>query len=201
VALFRRRKPLHQQLAEAGGLSIDDGAHLVPAPEPAPERLPGWHGGSPLAEPALHGIPRPRAWDAVATAYSPGLVGDRVQFVALPDGTLVAEQEGSREALAPLAEAVGTTLGAPYRAEAVRKDDALWAVSAARIVLAELPDVTGDELELALAAGHHQLLVDGEPTHHAVRELERLGERSGPDYVVRGRRIDGELWEVEATPL
>jgi hypothetical protein len=27
------------------------------------------------------------------------------------------------------------------------------------------------------------------------------GERQGADYVVRATRLDGDLWEVEATPL
>jgi hypothetical protein len=31
--------------------------------------------------------------------------------------------------------------------------------------------------------------------------LERVGEPQGREYVVRARRVDGDLWEVEATAL
>ena len=39
----------------------------------------------------MHGIARPREWDAVVTADAPGLRGDAVVFVALPDGELLVE--------------------------------------------------------------------------------------------------------------
>jgi hypothetical protein len=34
-----------------------------------------------------------------------------------------------------------------------------------------------------------------------VPQLERLGQAEGPEFVVRARRLDGSLWEVEATAL
>jgi len=63
------------------------------------------------------------------------------------------------------------------------------------------PDVEADELELAVHAGEVQLLADGAPSHARVRALERLGEQEGEDYVVRARRLDGTLWEVEVHAL
>jgi hypothetical protein len=35
----------------------------------------------------------------------------------------------------------------------------------------------------------------------SVRELERLGDVEGTQYVVLATRLDGDLWEIEATAL
>ena len=68
-------------------------------PAPAPTGLssepPGWDGEQ-RGEPGIHGVPRPRRWDAVATAAAPGLRGEIVHFVALPDGTLARARRTSR---------------------------------------------------------------------------------------------------------
>ena len=41
----------------------------------------------------IHGVARPRRWDAVASAEGPGLAGDEVHFVALPNGDLVVDED------------------------------------------------------------------------------------------------------------
>jgi hypothetical protein len=195
VRLFRRRKPLHERLAEVGGvvMTAQAGGFLA---EP-----PGWTGPAPLGEPAFHGIPRPRQWDAIASAQAPALQGDAVHFVALPDGMLVVDEEEPDDALGPLADAVEEAVRPPYRAEGVRRGEGVWAVAATRIAVAEARGLDGDEVELTCAAGHRTLLVDGRPSLQRARALERLGEAEGREYVVRARRLDGDLWEVDATPL
>jgi hypothetical protein len=45
------------------------------------------------------------------------------------------------------------------------------------------------------------LQVDGRTVLGRAPALERLGAALGAEYVVRGRRLDGDLWEVEATAL
>jgi hypothetical protein len=198
VGLFRRRKPLHEQLAEAGGIVLDAEAGAGGAFSVHP---PGWDGGSPLSEPAFHGIARPRRWDVIATAEAPRLRGETVHFVALPDGTLVIDEDEPDDALDPLADAVEASVAAPYRAEGVRRGPAVWAVAASRIAIVAAPGLEGDEIELTSTGGGRTLLVDGRPTAGSARALERLGEAEGRDYVVRARRIDGDLFDVEATPL
>ncbi len=79
----------------------------------------------------------------------------------MPDGSLT-----------PLADAIEVTLNPPYRAEAVRQDDGVWAVAASRITVREFPEAEDDELEL---------VEDGN--------------------VVIGRRLDGDLFEIDVTPL
>jgi hypothetical protein len=195
VPLFRRRKPLHERLAEAGGLG--PGMH----PAGFPSQPPGWDGRSPLGEPAFHGIPRPRRWETVASADAPRLRGDAVHFVALEDGTLVVDEKEPEGSLAPLADAVEATIAPPYRAEAVRRGEETWAVAASRIAIVEEHGLDGDELELTAVGGARTVLVDGRPTLHPARALERAGAAEGAEYVVRARRLDGDLWEVEATAL
>ena len=196
MGLLRRRKPLHERLADAGGIAD---ALRETAPSLAAE-APGWDGER-RGEPGIHGVPRARKWDTVATAAAPDLTGDTVHFVALADGTLVVEEDEPEGALATLADAVEQTTPPPYRAEAVRKGPATWAVAASRIVIVELPGLKGDEVELTSTREGRVLRVDGRTTMGSAQALERLGETEGTQYVVLAKRLDGDLWEVEATAL
>jgi hypothetical protein len=45
------------------------------------------------------------------------------------------------------------------------------------------------------------LTVDGLRVFGSEAALERLGEAEGRHYVVRAKRLDGDLWEIEADPL
>jgi hypothetical protein len=183
--LFRRRKPLHERLAEAGGLAAAP-VVLDPFARPA------------LLEAGIHGVSRARQWDTVATAEAPGLRGEAVHFVALPDGTLVVDEDEPDGSLAPLADAVEGAIEPPYRAEAVRRGDQIWAVAARRVRVVELPDVAGDELELTVRGYDRSLSIDGQRTFGGLPALEEL---INGDAVARAERIDGEFWEVRLDPL
>jgi hypothetical protein len=180
VSPFRRRRPLHEQLADDAGLDLGR--------EPAPSRTsalahvvagggflaapPDLFGHpSPLGEVAFHGVARPRRWDVVVTAAA-DVPGAEVHFVALPDGTLLVDEDVPDGALEPLAQAVEQRVPPPYRAHGVRRGERVWAIAAVRTDVRELPGEEGDELE-----------------------------RVQGGVVVRGRRLEGELWEVEETPL
>jgi hypothetical protein len=146
-------------------------------------------------------VARARRWDAVATATAPGLRGDDVHFVVLTDGTLVVEEDEPDDALTPLADAVEETIPAPYRAEAVRRGPETWAVAASRIEIAVVPGLNGDHAELVVTRDGRTLTVDGRTRLGHAPALERIGQTQGTEYVVRAERLDGDLWEVEATPL
>jgi hypothetical protein len=182
-----RREPLHKKLAREARLEQS---------EPAPFVDPGPHWGNA----GIHGVPRPRRWDAVASADASGLSGDEVHFVALPNGDLVVDEDEPPDTLAPLADAVEQTIQPPYRAEAVRQGDDVWAVAARRVEVAEF-EADGEEIELVSNEGTLTLTVDGERPFGTIPELERLGASQGDSYVVRARRLDGNLWEVTASPL
>jgi hypothetical protein len=182
-----RREPLHKKLAREARLEQTDPAPLVD---------PGPHWGNA----GIHGVPRPRRWDAVASADASGLSGDEVHFVALPNGDLVVEEDEPPDTLAPLADAIEQTIQPPYRAEAVRQGDDVWAVAARRVEVAEF-EADGEEIELVSNEGTLTLTVDGERPFGTIPELERLGASQGDSYVVRARRLDGNLWEVTASPL
>lgn len=167
MPFFRREKPLHEQLAEEADLDI--GRRERPQPQNAFSGFLHALGRNDVA--GIHGVHRQREWDVVATIEA-SVPGDEVDFVALPDGTLIVDQDVPDGALGPFADAVEASLEPPYRARGVRQDGEVWAVAARRIEVRAFPDVAEDELEL----------LEG-------------------DTVVIGTRLDGDLFEVETTPI
>ena len=183
---WRREKPLHERLAEAGGMV---------APTEAERDVAPWH------QAGVHGLARPRQWDTVVTVEAE-LPGDVVHFVATDDGTLIVDEDVPDGVLQPLADAVETQVAPPYRAEATRRGERLWAVGATKIRTARLDDeISGDTVELAVQeGGDRTVLVDGAHTFGSVPALEVLAAGMG-SYVIRADRIDGDLWEVKVAPL
>ena len=171
-----RRKPLHERLAEEGGLYQS---------EPQEDRRAPWD------KAGIHGVHRPREWDEVTTVEA-DVDGERARFV-VPDDKRIVVEEGPDD-VEPLADAV--SLRPPYRAEAVRRSEGVWAVAAKRIEVVRLPDVEGSELELSSHGGERTLVIDGERRFGSIPALERNG-----DFAVRARRLDGELWEAETSLL
>lgn len=119
----------------------------------------------------IHGVQRAREWDLVTTVEA-DLPGAEVHFVALPDGMLVVDEDVPDGALLPLAEAIEASLDPPYRGQGVRRDERVWAVGVKRIQVRAYPDEAGDELER---------IEDGQ--------------------AILGRRLEGDLFEVEISPL
>src|SRR5262249_50755596 len=148
---FRRHEPIHRRLAREAGLTEDR----------PPPHDPGPHWG----EVGIHGIHRPRQWDAVVTAEVAGIRGERAVFVVLPDATLLIEDYAFDDDLTPLADAIESEIGAPLRAEAVRQAGDRFGIAGRRIEVAELPEeVAGDELVLTVSPTGERLLMgeDGE---------------------------------------
>ena len=186
MGLFRRQESLHTRLAREAGLTTE---------EPVLDPRPAWQ------ETGIHGMHRAREWDATVTADAPGIEGDAVRFVALPDGTLIVE-EGPEGSLEPLATAVEQAVRAPYRARAARQSDDLWAIQAKRIEVIELPDAPdGDTIDLTHTADGSTLAVDDARIFGTLPPLEERGAREGPEYTVHAERLDGDLWEVRAAAL
>ena len=182
---FWRRESLHEKLAREGGLT-------------PPPHDPGPHWG----EVGIHGVARPREWDAVTTVDAPDVQGGMVVFVALPDGALLVEEGPEDVDPSPFAAAVENSLEAPYRAHAIRQSETAWAVGGRSLEVLELPeDVQGEEIELAATEGERRLRIDGESAFGSVPELERVAETRFSAYLVRARRLDGPWWEVTVDPL
>jgi len=144
-------------------------------------------------------------------AEAPALTGDSVAFVALPDGTLVVDEDEPDDSLAPLADAIETSIRPPYRAEGVRQGRARWSVGAVRITVVEAPGVDGEEAELVTNAESSTLTIDGRPVYGSVPAFERAGEAHGSTYVVaqsgstassgRSRRCLCRRWPLQAQTL
>jgi hypothetical protein len=154
-----------------------------------------WH------DSAVTGLARTREWDVTALAEAPELKGDEVRFDVLPDGTILVDEEVGDAGLAPLAEAVEASLPPPYRARAVRRTDARWAIAARAISVVELPDQPGDAIEITDHDGVRELKIDGRRTFGGVPALEQLAGAQFSDYALQARRLDGDLWEVRIDPL
>jgi hypothetical protein len=178
---FFRRKPLHQRLAEEGGLVERSTVPLFTGVIP---------------ETGIHGIPRERQYDAVATTDAPDAAGDSARFVGLEDGSLLVE-EGDGD-LTALADAIEHEIARPYRATAVRRGETTWAIAAHRLRVIELPEPGGDEIELVLNGEEKTLVVDGNRSFGTMPELEQLADGNA---VIRAARLDGTLWEVRVDPL
>jgi hypothetical protein len=188
VPFWRRDEPTHERLAREGGLVPERGGR--DGRQRWFEDLVG-----------IHGVARPREWDAVATVEAPGLVGERIAFVTLPDGTLIVE-EGPAGDLEPLAAAVEGTVSPPYRAEAVPRDDRHWGVAANRIEVLELPGVAeGEEITLTVREEERELVIDGVETEGTVPSLEAYCGARFPSFAAQARRIDEDLWEVRVYAL
>lgn len=154
---------------------------------------PGPHWG----EVGIHGLHRQREWDAVATIELPEVTGDAASFVVLADGQVVSE-EGDADP-APFGAAVA--LAPPFRARAVRRAGATWAVAARQIETIELRDASGGELEIAWDGAERTVRIDGEPTLGGVPALERLASARYSTYVVTASRLAADTWEVAVSPL
>jgi hypothetical protein len=178
---FFRRKPLHQRLAEEGGLVERSSVPLFTGVIP---------------ETGIHGIPRERQYDAVATTDAPDAAGDSARFVGLEDGSLLVE-EGDGD-LTALADAIEHEIARPYRATAVRRGESTWAIAAHRLRVIELPEPGGDEIELVLNGEEKTLVVDQNRSFGTMPELEQLADGNA---VIRAARLDGTLWEVRVDPL
>ena len=183
MGLFRRSKPLHERLAEEGGL----------VERTAPSRPPFT---GIIGEAGIHGVPRQREYDAVVATEAPDVEGENARFVGLEDGSLLVE-EGDGD-LTPLADAIEQEVKRPYRATAVRRGETQWAVAARKLKVVRLPEPGGDEVELSLRGDERTLVVDGNREFGSLPELEALA--SG-DAVIRASRLDGTLWEVRIDPL
>jgi len=143
---------------------------------------------------------RPRRWDAVVSAQAPDVGGHEVEFVTLPDGSIVIDDEEGSADLTSFADAIERQVPRPYRVKGVRRQDGVWSLAVRRIDVATF-QADGEALDLSVHDGVRSLTVDGGPGFGSIPELEAIGERVGDSYVVRATRVDGDLWEVSADPL
>jgi hypothetical protein len=205
MRFFRRGETLNERLLREAGLQEEQAEPVADAGPPEPlDPVVAFRRQFDSAAGALAGAglpPRARHWDTFVTAEAPDVDGNEVDFVVLPDGTILVEDEEGDSALEPLANAVETKITPPYRAKAVKQTDRIWAVSAMQIQVARF-EQDGDTIELTQTGDGRALRVDGMPSFGGVPELERIGEaQAGPAYAVHAERLDADLWEVRVAAL
>jgi hypothetical protein len=201
---FRRKETLNERLMREAGLDHAPlEQQLGTTSDPADLEESWFDERSLIPVERLSGevtAARPRRWDVLVSAEAPQVGGHEVEFVALPDGSLIVDEEQGEGDLTPLAEAVETQIGAPYRARGVRKREDVWAVAARKIEVASFK-AHGEEIDVTLHDGTRTLTVDGAQSFGSVPPLEAIGARQGDSFVVRARRLEGDTWEVWADPL
>ena len=150
----------------------------------------------------IHGVPRPREWDAVASAEAPGVPGDELEFVVLEDGTLIVDEDLPEGVLSPLADALDVLIEAPYHAYARRRGQDVWAAAAFVVDVVEVSEeLPGDTVSISVQDGLRETLVGDQHYGSRIQSLEQYAEADFEAYVLEGTRIDGELWEVTVSPL
>src|SRR4051812_41435565 len=153
----------------------------------------------PWQETGIHGIARPREADATVTADADAADGQRVIFVALPDGELLVE-EGDVADPSGLAAAVEQEVRRPYRAKAGKNE--FWLVQVTKIEVLEIPDgPDGDFVELTQTPDGTTLSVDDARAFGSIPVLAARGEQLGDSWSIRANRLEGDLWEIRAEAL
>jgi hypothetical protein len=194
MGFLRRDEPLHEKLAREGGLDFPRSTQNLAGPLDPDHPLQQIAG--------IHGVPRPREWDAVASAEAPGVPGDELEFVVLEDGTLVVDEDLPDGVLSPLADALEISISPPYHAYARRREQDVWAAAAFGVDVVQVPEeLPGDTVSIAVQDGLREALVGGQPYGYRIQSLEQYAEADFEAYVLEGTRIDGELWEVTVSPL
>ena len=178
-------------------LALSGAVTGAPSP-PAIEGAPGF------GLPGLTGAERPRGpWDAIATTRADDLPLESVTFVALPDRTLVVDDEAPDGSLTPLAEAIEEELAPPYEAAAVRDADGVWAVAAHGVLIAAAEPGDEQTVELARVGGELTVKVDGVDAAReaAPRGLLQLLDATGGDAALTAERLDDATWVAERWAL
>lgn len=204
MGLFRRRRDetLNEQLLREAELDRATEQEAEAArPDPV-DPFAATYSGDDVLGIWRRAMARPGEYDTVVTVHAPDVSGDAVEFATLPSGDVIVDTEHGDADLSPLAEAVEQHLQPPYRVVARRQEGGVWWVAARGIDVLELDFAGGDEIELASLDGRVDVRVDGEPWSGRIARLEHAGEAAeGEDYVVQAERLDGDLWEVRASPL
>jgi hypothetical protein len=201
---FRRKETLNERLMREAGLAHEPTDLPASTEAGRAEHEDMWFGDRslPFFE-RLSGevtAARPRRWDAVVSAQAPDVSGHEVEFVTVPDGSIVTEDEEGDADLTAFADAIERQVSRPYRVKGVRREDGVWALAVRRIDVATFQS-EGEAVDLSVHDGVRSLTVDGRPGFGSIPELEAIGEPLGDSYVVRATRLDGDLWEVSADPL
>jgi hypothetical protein len=152
------------------------------------------------AIPGVLGVGPGRTWDALVAAHAPALTGDSVTFIALPDGTLVVNEEVPDGSLAPVADQIEEMVSPPYRAAAARNEGDMWTAVAESVRIVELPGIGADEVQLTVVGGERTLALGEEASGDALPALDALADGQG-DVAIHAERVDGDTFSVDVFPL
>jgi hypothetical protein len=160
----------------------------------------GWEGG-PINIPGLTaGLPLDDPWDTVASASAPHLSGDEARFAVTRDGRTISGGTAPPQALEPLARAVEARLEPPFWAIAVPDEGDWWTAAGTSAEVLELPEASGDEIEVSRVEGRTSGRRDGEDAEVPAEILALLQQQDG-DAAIVAHRFAGLVWVAEVFPL
>lgn len=201
---FRRKETLNERLLREAGLESEPGETFHATEEGRRVHDDQWFGerSLPFFERLSGEVvnARPRKWDAVVSVGAPEMPGHELDFVTLPDGSVVIEGEEGDADVTAFADAVERQVPRPYRVHGVRRADGIWALAVRKIGVATFA-AAGEEIDLSVHDGVRTVTVDGRPSFGSIPALESIGKRAGETFAVRAVRLDGDLWEVSVDPL
>ena len=178
MPFWRRQEPFHERLAREAGLRPEHAPH-----DPGPAQ----------GEVGIHGIHRPRQWDAVATVDAPDVRGERALFVILPDSSLLIEDYEHDDDLSPLAVQRRTPRGSSAGGGRAHERHAVG-VGARRIRVEEIPeDIAVDDLELTVRREGERVLSDGERIVSPSIERLSSGGKRDPRTAPRRAALGGQF--------
>ena len=136
----------------------------------------------------------------VVSAEAPGVPGDAVRFVVLPDGTLIASASVPDGVLFPIADAVEALVEPPYEVEANRISGDTWGASATEVETLDVkPGSPGQELTYSRVGGVESATVDGRDERLPPDFRTLLA--GDDDIWVEARRADDTTWVVHRSLL
>jgi hypothetical protein len=76
----------------------------------------------------------------------------------------------------------------------------VWSAVAEKVAIVELPEISGDVVDLNVVGGERELLIDGERTIRPLPALDALAEEHG-DAALHAERVDDAIFAVDVFPL
>src|SRR4029079_16923846 len=115
-----------------------------------------------LAIPGYEITDHPSMVGTVVTVEAPGIPVDTVQFVVLPEGSLIAPATIPDGVLFPIADAIEATVQTPYEVDAQRIVGDQWVASATEVETLDVEAGSpGQELTFSRVDGVEATTVDG----------------------------------------
>jgi hypothetical protein len=173
--------------------------NIFASPDPRLQQS-GSKGYPGLAVPGFAVTDRPSMVGTTVTVEAPGIPGETVRFVVLPEGTLIAPASIPDGVLFPIADAVEATVQTPYEVDARRISGDQWGAAATEVETLDVKAGSpGQVLTFSRVGGIESATVDGRDERLPPDFRTLFG--GDDDLWVEARRADDTTWVVHRSLL